>query len=137
MQCKLRFLDGQQCSTRGRATNSSSTDYPLPSGASTRTRLPLAIATSSRPRICQRARAQMARDIVMARSIRPYVDRGVVLLAGNGHARRDIGVRFWLTTEEQGGAVSIGVLERNHNGSAPDDAADFDDYVITERAARN
>src|SRR5439155_17655469 len=81
-----------------------------------------------------RARAQMARDIVMARSIRPYVDRRVVLLAGNGHARRDIGVRFWLTTEEQGGAVSIGVLERNHNGSAPDDAVDFDAYVITERA---
>ena len=32
------------------------------------------------------ARAQMARDIIIAQSIRPYVDRGVVLLAGNGHA---------------------------------------------------
>jgi uncharacterized iron-regulated protein len=41
-----------------------------------------------------RARAQMARDIVMARAIRPYLERGVVLLAGNGHVRRDIGVRY-------------------------------------------
>ena len=39
-----------------------------------------------------RTRAQIARDIIMARMIRPYVDRGVVLLAGNGHVRRDIGV---------------------------------------------
>src|SRR5207237_10514850 len=44
-----------------------------------------------------RTRAQIARDIIMARMIRPYVDRGVVLLAGNGHVRRDIGVPFWLS----------------------------------------
>src|SRR6266513_5327582 len=56
-----------------------------------------------------RARAQIARDIIMARVIRPYVDRGVVLLAGNGHVRPDIGVRFWLMAEEQRSAVSIGV----------------------------
>ena len=35
-----------------------------------------------------RARAQIARDIIMARMIRPYVDRGVVLLTGNGHVMR-------------------------------------------------
>jgi uncharacterized iron-regulated protein len=83
-----------------------------------------------------RARAQMARDIVMARSIRPYVDRGVVLLAGNGHVRRDIGVPFWLTADERKSIVSIGLLERDDDGSGAESMADFDAYVITERAAR-
>jgi uncharacterized iron-regulated protein len=81
------------------------------------------------------ARAQMARDVVMARSIRTYVDRGVVLLAGNGHVRRDIGVPFWLPADAARGAISIGVLERD-DGSVPESAADFDAYVITERAVR-
>jgi uncharacterized iron-regulated protein len=82
------------------------------------------------------ARAQIARDIVMARSIRPYVDRGAVLLAGNGHARRDIGVPFWLAAAAARGAVSIGVLERNDDGSVPESAADFDAYLLTMRAER-
>ena len=81
------------------------------------------------------ARAQIARDIVMGRSIRPYVDRGVVLLAGNGHVRRDIGIPFWLPADAARGAISIGVLERD-DGSVPGSAADFDAYVITERAER-
>src|SRR5438105_8701759 len=72
-----------------------------------------------------RARAQIARDIIMARAIRPYVDRGVVLLAGNGHVRRDIGVPFWLSPDAMRDAVSIGVLERNDD-SVPEDVAEFD-----------
>jgi len=81
------------------------------------------------------ARAQMARDIVMARSIRPYVDRGVVLLAGNGHVRRDVGVPFWLPPDAARGAISVGMLERD-DSSVPESATDFDAYVITERAER-
>src|SRR5258706_395182 len=38
------------------------------------------------------ARAQIARDATLAQAIRPYLERGVVLLAGNGHVRRDVGV---------------------------------------------
>ncbi len=83
-----------------------------------------------------RARAQMARDIVMARSIRPYVERGVVLLAGNGHVRRDIGVPFWLTADERRSIVSIGVLERDDDGSGPESPAEFDAYAVTERTER-
>jgi uncharacterized iron-regulated protein len=83
------------------------------------------------------ARAQMARDIVMAQSIRPYADRGAVLLAGNGHVRRDIGVPFWLPPDTARAAVSIGVLERNDDGSASGSAAEFDAYVITKRAERS
>ena len=77
----------------------------------------------------------MARDIVLARAIGPYLDRGVVLLAGNGHVRRDIGVPFWLSADAARGAVSIGMLERDGDGLARE-SEDFDAYVITERAVR-
>jgi uncharacterized iron-regulated protein len=83
-----------------------------------------------------RARAQMARDIVMAQSIRPYLEQGVALLAGNGHVRRDIGVPFWLMAGERQSIVSIGMLEREEDGSAPDSTVAFDAYLITERAER-
>jgi uncharacterized iron-regulated protein len=83
-----------------------------------------------------RVRAQVARDIIMAQAIRPYVDRGVVLLAGNGHVRRDIGVPFWLAADAIREVLGIGMLERNDDTSPPEDITDFDAYVITERAAR-
>ena len=83
-----------------------------------------------------RARAQMARDIVMAQSIRPYLERGVVLLAGNGHVRRDIGVPFWLMASERESLVSIGMLERDDDDSASESTAAYNVYVITERAER-
>ena len=83
-----------------------------------------------------RAHAQIARDIIMARAIRPYVDRVVVLLAGNGHVRRDIGVPFWLSADAIRDVLSVGVLERNDDSSAPEDVAEFDAYVISERPAR-
>lgn len=45
------------------------------------------------------ALAQVARDVMMAETLRPYVSRGVVLIAGNGHVRRDIAVPYWLRTQ--------------------------------------
>lgn len=57
------------------------------------------------------ARAQIARDIVLARSLRPYLARGVVLLTGNGHVRKDIGVPFWLNADERRDVVAIAILE--------------------------
>jgi uncharacterized iron-regulated protein len=59
------------------------------------------------------ARAQIARDLALAEAIRPHFARGVVLLTGNGHARRDIGVPFFLSAEERAQAVAIGLLERD------------------------
>ena len=56
------------------------------------------------------ARAQIARDVVMAEAMRPHASGGVVLIAGNGHVRRDIGVPYWLRA--QGLATwSIGYVE--------------------------
>ena len=60
------------------------------------------------------ARAQIARDAVLAKSLQPYLERGVVLLTGNGHARRDIGVPRHLAVEDQPRAWSIGLLEEGN-----------------------
>jgi uncharacterized iron-regulated protein len=60
------------------------------------------------------ARAQIARDAVLAKSLRPYLARGVILLTGNGHARRDIGVPRHLAAEDQPRAWSIGLLEEGN-----------------------
>jgi uncharacterized iron-regulated protein len=82
------------------------------------------------------ARAQIARDVVMAQALRPYLGRGVVLLAGNGHVRNDIGVPFWLSAPERRAAISIGLLERADDGATPEDSVAFDAFVMTEPAAR-
>jgi uncharacterized iron-regulated protein len=81
-------------------------------------------------------RAQAARDIMMARSVQPYADKGVVLLTGNGHARRDVGVRFWLSGDAQRQTISIGMLEYDDDPVA-ESAHSFDAYVLTARAARS
>ena len=78
------------------------------------------------------ARAQIARDRALASAIAPYAVRGVVLLTGNGHARKDIGVPHWLTPEARTAALSIAFVERG--GDEP--VADFDAYVVTEAAPR-
>jgi len=57
------------------------------------------------------ARAQIARDAIMADVVRRAADRGVVLLAGNGHVRRDIGVPRWLASLPGGRVLAIGYLE--------------------------
>ncbi|MDW5418552.1 ChaN family lipoprotein [Iodobacter sp. CM08] len=55
------------------------------------------------------ALAQIARDTAMAKVMKPYQTRGVVLLAGNGHVRRDVGVPLWLPN-----TLSLGFVEASH-----------------------
>jgi len=57
------------------------------------------------------ARAQIARDAVLMLAIRPHLQRGLVLLTGNGHARNDIGVPLFLSVAERERTVTIGLLE--------------------------
>jgi uncharacterized iron-regulated protein len=64
------------------------------------------------------ARAQIARDAVLADALRPYLGRGVILLTGNGHARRDIGVPYHLSKDERQRVWSIGLLEEGSEESA-------------------
>ena len=73
------------------------------------------------------ARAQYARDAVMARLLGAHADRGVVLLAGNGHVRRDLGVPRWLAAQPLAARVySVGFLE----GPVPEDEARPYDAVV-------
>lgn len=78
------------------------------------------------------ARAQVARDAVLADALRSHPDRGVILLTGNGHARRDVGVPRHLTATERQRVWSIGLLEE---GSA-DRSTFYDVAFLTPRQER-
>lgn len=78
------------------------------------------------------ARVQFARDAVMADALRAHAPRGVVLLAGNGHVRRDLGVPRWLPPELEARTFAVGFLEEGDE--APSGA--FDAVVTTARAER-
>ncbi|MEF7615471.1 ChaN family lipoprotein [Aquincola sp. MAHUQ-54] len=69
--------------------------------------------------------AQVARDQFMARQLAAHAGRGAVLLAGNGHVRRDIGVPRWLPADLQARCVSIGLLEDAGPPAAYDVAFDM------------
>jgi uncharacterized iron-regulated protein len=79
------------------------------------------------------ARAQLARDAVMAGVLREHAAEGVVLLAGDGHARRDIGVATWFDAPTLARVFAVAFLERDD--SAPPGSA-FDAVVITDAAPR-
>jgi uncharacterized iron-regulated protein len=84
------------------------------------------------------ATAQVARDIAMADVIAGALAAppsaahpvdGVVLIAGNGHVRRDFGVARWL--RERGiASESVGFVE------APADAGQFDRFEVVPAFAR-
>lgn len=80
------------------------------------------------------ARAQIARDAALAQALRPYADRGVILLTGNGHARNDVGVPFFLTAAERARTLTIGLLESET--ATPEIAARFDAAFITPTQQR-
>ena len=89
-----------------------------------------ALPRSMWPRMAQ---AQSARDAIMAEVLRRGAEGGgVVLLAGNGHVRRDIGVPRWLGTAKKR-VFAVGYLEIN-NDSTP--VSVFDAVVRTAVAER-
>lgn len=59
------------------------------------------------------SQAQVARDQFMARVIGAHAARGVVLLAGNGHVRKDVGVPRWLSPALRERSHVVGVLEED------------------------
>jgi uncharacterized iron-regulated protein len=79
------------------------------------------------------ARAQFARDAVMAAALREHAGSGVVLLAGNGHVRRDIGVPRWMSGAWQGRIFTVAHLERGDESTL---ASAFDAVVQTPPAPR-
>ncbi|MDE2396595.1 MAG: ChaN family lipoprotein [Burkholderiales bacterium] len=88
-----------------------------------------ALPASLLPRM---ARAQFARDAVMAEVLRRHGAQGIVLLAGNGHVRRDLGVPRWLA--DLGPRLfTLGLLEADNDETPP---AAFDATLRTADAAR-
>ena len=79
------------------------------------------------------ARAQLARDAVMAGVLREHAARGVVLLAGDGHARRDIGVPAWFDPPTLARVFAVAFLER---GDPAPSASAFDAVVTTDATPR-
>ena len=60
----------------------------------------------------------------------------VVLLAGNGHVRKDIGIPLWLAPAERARAVSIGLIEDKQTIPADELARRFDHAYLTATAER-
>ncbi len=56
--------------------------------------------------------AQVARDIWMAHALQTNARTGAVLVAGNGHVRRDIGVPRWLAAVGGSGVQAHGFIEQ-------------------------
>ena len=72
--------------------------------------------------------AQRARDAKLAEALLKASRDGVVLIAGNGHVRKDVGVPAYLPDD---GIVALGLLE-----GTPPDAAPYDFVWVTEPAER-
>lgn len=83
------------------------------------------------------ARAQRVRDASMAEAlVRDATQDGAILIAGNGHARKDVGVPNYLPRDA---TVSVGFLEMEDTPAAsdlPPDARAFDYVWVTKPVER-
>jgi len=79
------------------------------------------------------ARGQIARDVWMAHVINGLQNQTVVLLAGNGHIRKDIGVFQWLGAHKQLVTQTHGYVEEEDI----DSAIRFDRVNIVTKAKRS
>ena len=76
-----------------------------------------------RPQAGRMVGAQIARDQFMARAIEANAARGAVLIAGNGHVRRDVGVPRWMGEATRARSIAIGLLEPGDPDAAAYDLA--------------
>lgn len=79
--------------------------------------------------------AQRARDAQLAEALRRPAKDGVVLIAGNGHVRSDIGVPYYLPRE---GVLNVGLVEVEPGKTRPQDYGPlpFDYAWFTARTER-
>ena len=82
------------------------------------------------------ARAQVARDAVMADVLQRRAAPGAVLLAGNGHVRRDIGVPRWLAGVAPQRLLVVGFVEKGDAGEEASPSPRFDTRVLAAPARR-
>ncbi len=79
------------------------------------------------------ARGQLARDAVMASIVSLHATNGIVLLAGNGHVRRDTGMPRWLSRPHLARTLAVGYLEADTASAV---GQRYDAVVRTERVGR-
>jgi uncharacterized iron-regulated protein len=84
--------------------------------------------------IAPMAQAQIARDAMLAQSIQAYFARGVILLTGNGHVRKDLGIPAHLAPADRARTVAIGLLENDDKAASM--AVDFDIAMRTPAQPR-
>ncbi len=75
---------------------------------------------------------QIARDVWMAHVVNGVSNAPVVLVAGNGHVRKDAGVMQWLTPQNQAKTQVHGYVE----GVDPHDATWYDHVHVVPRVER-
>ena len=63
-------------------------------------------------------RGQIARDVWMAKVVNNVKNQMVILIAGNGHVRKDAGVFQWLTPENQSKTQVHGYVEQADKSDA-------------------
>jgi uncharacterized iron-regulated protein len=78
--------------------------------------------------------AQVARDVWMAKTIREKSAHGLILLAGNGHVRKDIGVHHWLSSPERSRTQAIAYSEDQDDAQ---DASVYDRNIRVEPFERD
>jgi hypothetical protein len=76
---------------------------------------------------------QIARDVWMAHVVHRVVNVLVVLIAGNGHARKDAGVMQWLTPQNQAKTQVHGYVESVDQN----DAIGYDHVHVMSRVERD
>lgn len=81
--------------------------------------------------------AQVARDVWMAKTIRDNASHGLILLAGNGHVRKDIGVYYWLSSAERTRTQAIAYIEDASETVSGPETSDFDRTIRIEPFERN
>ncbi len=79
-------------------------------------------------------RGQLARDALMASVLARHASRGVVLIAGNSHVRRDIGVPRWLSPALRERTLTVGYLEPGAPAALD---ASFDAVLRTAASGRS
>ncbi len=81
--------------------------------------------------------AQVARDVWMAKTIRENADNGLILLAGNGHVQKDIGVYRWLSNTERSRTEVIGFTEGDGDTDKEAEARLYDRTIRIKPAERD
>jgi hypothetical protein len=81
--------------------------------------------------------AQVARDVWMAKTVRDNASNGLILLAGNGHVRKDIGVYHWLSSAERARTQVIAYIEGDSDTVKRPEAELYDRSISIEPFERD